>query len=121
MLSGPPAKSQLCGAFYRAYQKQPTGGCTNEEVALSNRRLLHSGAFGQTTKEVHAMSTTTQRLSLLLGATVFFALLALMATFGVRSADAAHQVEPLGSCPPSFDFEDEEEGFTNGLVTTHFL
>ena len=66
------------------------------------------------------MSTTTQRLSLLLGATVFFALLALMATFGVRSADAAHQVEPLGSCPPSFDFEDEE-GFTNGLVTTHFL
>ena len=65
------------------------------------------------------MSTTTRRLSLLLVATVFFALLALMATFGVRSADAAHQVEPLGSCPPSFDFEGA--GFTNGLVTTHFL
>src|SRR5919112_1027308 len=71
MLSGPPAKSQLSGALYRAYQKQPTGGCTNEEVALSNQRLLHSGAVGQTTKEVHAMSTTTQRLSSLLVATMF--------------------------------------------------
>jgi hypothetical protein len=65
--------------------------------------------------------STTQRLSSLLVATLFIVLLALMATFGVRSADAAHQVEPLGSCPPSFDFEDEEEGFTNGLVTTHYL
>ena len=33
MLLGPPAKSQLSGAFYRAYQKQPTGGCMNKEVA----------------------------------------------------------------------------------------
>jgi hypothetical protein len=66
-------------------------------------------------------TTTTRRLSSLLVATLFIVLLALMATFGVRSADAAHQGEPLGSCPPSFDYENEEEGFTNGLVTTHFL
>ena len=32
-LSGPPAMSQLSGAFYSAYQKQPTGGCEEKEVA----------------------------------------------------------------------------------------
>ena len=31
-LLGPPAKGQLSGASYRAYQKQPTEGCTNKEV-----------------------------------------------------------------------------------------
>jgi hypothetical protein len=30
---GPPDKSQLSGASYSAYQKQPTGGCEEEEVA----------------------------------------------------------------------------------------
>jgi hypothetical protein len=33
MLLGPPVKSQLSGAVHRAYHKQPTGGCTNKEVA----------------------------------------------------------------------------------------
>ena len=46
------------------------------------------------------MSTTTQRLSSLLVATMFIVLLALMATFGVRSADAA---QPLGGCPPGYE------------------
>jgi hypothetical protein len=54
-------------------------------------------------------TTTTQRLSLLLVATVFFALLALMATFGVRSADAA---QPIGECPESYE---------PGLVTVKFV
>ena len=45
------------------------------------------------------MSTTTQRLSSLLVATMFIVLLALMATFGVRSADAA---PPVGGCPPGY-------------------
>ena len=99
MLFGPPAKCQLCGAFYIADQKQPTGGCEEEEVALSNRRLLHSGAVRQTTKEVHAMSTT-QRLSSLLVATMFMVLLALMVTFGVRSAEAA---QPVGECPTGYE------------------
>jgi hypothetical protein len=34
MLLGPLVKSQLSGAVHSAYQKQPTGGCTNEEVVL---------------------------------------------------------------------------------------
>ena len=51
-------------------------------------------------QEVHAMSTT-RRLSSLLVATVFLVLLALMATFGVRSADAAQ--EPIGGCPTGYD------------------
>ena len=32
MHSGLPAKSQLSGAFYGAYQKQPIGGCEEKEV-----------------------------------------------------------------------------------------
>jgi hypothetical protein len=46
------------------------------------------------------MSTTTQRLSLVLVATLFIVLLALMVTFGVRSADAA---QPVGDCPTGYD------------------
>ena len=46
------------------------------------------------------MSTTTQRLSSLLVATMFIVLLALMATFGVRSADAA---QPVGECPTGYE------------------
>ena len=46
------------------------------------------------------MSTTTQRLSSLLVATLFIVVLALMATFGVRSADAA---QPVGECPTGYD------------------
>ena len=42
--------------------------------------------------------STTQRLSSLLVATLFIVLLALMATFGVRSAAAA---QPVGGCPPA--------------------
>jgi len=41
------------------------------------------------------MSTTTQRLCSLLVATMFIVVLALMATFGVRSADAAQPVDAL--------------------------
>jgi len=53
------------------------------------------------------MSTTTQRLSRLLVATMFFVLIALMATFGVRSADAQGpppqaQGPPIGGCPASY-------------------
>ena len=51
--------------------------------------------------------STTQRLSGLLVATVFFVLLALMVTFGVRSANAA---PPVGGCPPGY-----------GLVTDQFV
>ncbi len=46
------------------------------------------------------MSTTTRRLSLLLVATMFIVLLALMATFGVRSAEAA---QPVGECPTGYE------------------
>ena len=46
------------------------------------------------------MSTTTQRLSILLVATMFIVLIALMATFGVRSADAA---QPVGECPNGYE------------------
>jgi hypothetical protein len=46
------------------------------------------------------MSTTTQRLSLVLVATLFIVLLALMVTFGVRSAEAA---QPVGDCPTGYD------------------
>ena len=46
------------------------------------------------------MSTTTQRFSSLLVATLFIVLLALMGTFGVRSADAA---QPVGGCPPGYE------------------
>ena len=51
------------------------------------------------------MSTTTKRLSILLVATIFIVLIALMAMFGVRSADAATPQDagaPIGACPPSF-------------------
>ena len=44
--------------------------------------------------------STTQRLSSLLVATLFIVLLALVATFGVRSADAA---QPVGDCPTGYD------------------
>ena len=47
--------------------------------------------------------STTQRLSVLLVATMFIVLIALMATFGVRSADAAPQGPPVGGCPASFE------------------
>ena len=46
---------------------------------------------------------TTQRLSGLLVATMFIVMIALMATFGVRSADAAPQGPPVGGCPASFE------------------
>ena len=46
------------------------------------------------------MATTAQRLSSLLVATLFIVVLALMATFGVRSADAA---QPVGGCPPGYE------------------
>ena len=49
------------------------------------------------------MSTTAQRLSSLLVATLFIVLLALMATFGVRSAEA--QGPPVGGCPPGYTLE----------------
>jgi hypothetical protein len=55
------------------------------------------------------MSTTTKRLSILLVATMFVVLLALMATFGVRSADAA---QPVGECPASYE---------PGLVTVKYI
>ena len=45
--------------------------------------------------------STTQRLSSLLVATLFIVLLALMATFGVRSA-AAQEGPPVGGCPPGY-------------------
>ena len=57
------------------------------------------------------MSTTTQRLSSLLVATLFIVVLALMATFGVRSAEAAG---PVGGCPPSFK---QEPGHKFGGLT----
>jgi hypothetical protein len=55
------------------------------------------------------MSTTTRRLSSLLVATIFIVVLALMATFGVRSAEAA---QPVGECPESYE---------PGLVTVKFV
>ena len=42
-LLGPPAKSQLSGPSYSAYQKQPTGGCTNEEVARYEAHTFGDG------------------------------------------------------------------------------
>jgi hypothetical protein len=48
------------------------------------------------------MSTTTKRLSIWLVATMFIVLIALMATFGVRSAHAA-EGPPVGGCPASFE------------------
>ena len=45
-------------------------------------------------------TTTTQRLSRLLVATLFIVMLALMATLGVRSADAA---QPVGECPTGYE------------------
>jgi hypothetical protein len=42
-LLGSPVKGQLSGAFYRAYQKQPIEGCTNEEVALMRRTTVVLG------------------------------------------------------------------------------
>ena len=46
------------------------------------------------------MSTTTQRLSSLLVATMFIVVLALVVTFGVRSAEAA---QPVGECPTGYE------------------
>ena len=46
--------------------------------------------------------STTQRLSVLLVATMFIVLIALMATFGVRSADA-QEGPPVGGCPESYE------------------
>ena len=46
------------------------------------------------------MSTTTKRLSSLVVATLFIVLIALMATVGVRSADAA---QPVGECPTGYE------------------
>ncbi len=48
------------------------------------------------------MSTTTRRLSSLLVATMVLVLIALMATFGVRSADA-QEGPPVGGCPASYE------------------
>ena len=48
------------------------------------------------------MSTTTRRLSSLLVATMVLVLIALMATFGVRSADA-QEGPPAGGCPESYE------------------
>ena len=48
------------------------------------------------------MSATTRRLSGLLVATIFVVLLALMATFAVRSADA-QEGPPVGGCPASYE------------------
>jgi hypothetical protein len=48
------------------------------------------------------MSTTTQRLSSLLVATLFIVVLALMATFSVRSAEA-QEGPPIGGCPESYE------------------
>jgi hypothetical protein len=61
--------------------------------------------------------STTQRLSSLLVATMFIVLLALMVTFGVRSAAAQGppdqaQGPPVGGCPASYD---------PGLVTVEFV
>jgi hypothetical protein len=53
--------------------------------------------------------STTQRLSILLVATMFIVLIALVATVGVRSADAA---QPVGECPASYE---------PGLVTVKFV
>ena len=39
MLLGSPAKGQLSGASYSAYQKQPTGGCQMKEV-ISMRHMI---------------------------------------------------------------------------------
>ena len=39
-LLGPPAKGPLSGASYRAYQKQPTEGCTNKEVTRYEAHTL---------------------------------------------------------------------------------
>ncbi len=61
--------------------------------------------------------STTQRLSILLVATMFFVLIALMATFGVRSAAAAPPQDagaPIGACPPSFPNGSPDSRF--GLV-----
>jgi hypothetical protein len=35
--------SQISGRFYSAYQKQPTRGCTNEEVVLYETHTLGVG------------------------------------------------------------------------------
>src|SRR4028119_284872 len=80
--------------------------CYRKGDTPSIRRLLRSCRCS-TTKEVHAMPTT-QRLSGLLVATMFIVLLALMATLGVRSADAQGppvqaQGPPIGGCPASYE------------------
>jgi len=39
-LLGPPVKGQLSGASHSAYQKQPTGGREEKEVALTARFMV---------------------------------------------------------------------------------
>src|SRR5919107_688213 len=66
---GPLAKGQLCGAFYSAYQKQPTGGCEEKEVALMRRITVVAGvvlallvAFGVVGVALAAVPTDTTAL-----------------------------------------------------------
>src|SRR5215217_6846583 len=66
---GPLAKGQLCGAFYSAYQKQPTGGCEEKEVALMRRITVVAGvvlallvAFGVVGVALAAARTDTTAL-----------------------------------------------------------
>jgi hypothetical protein len=66
---GPLAKGQLCGAFYSAYQKQPTGGCEEKEVALMRRITVVAGvvlallvAFGVVGVAIAAVPTDTTAL-----------------------------------------------------------
>jgi Zn-dependent M28 family amino/carboxypeptidase len=66
---GPLAKGQLCGAFYSAYQKQPTGGCEEKEVARMRRITVVAGvvlallvAFGVVGVAIAAVPTDTTAL-----------------------------------------------------------
>jgi hypothetical protein len=43
MLLGPSVKSQISGAFYSAYHKQPTEGCEDKEVAFMRRTTVVLG------------------------------------------------------------------------------
>jgi Zn-dependent M28 family amino/carboxypeptidase len=69
MLFGPPDKSQLSDASYSAYQKQPTGGCQEKEVALMRRTTVVLGlvlallvAFGVVGVATAADTTDTSAL-----------------------------------------------------------
>jgi hypothetical protein len=70
------------------------------------------------------MSTTTQRLPISLVATMFIVLIALMATVGVRSADAATESETVVDRQPvSFDITNPCNGELipmTGYITTVF-